>query len=228
MKARTRKNMDMDAAKLAEAQKVLGARSETETVDLALDYVRLLEMENRGTGQQSEEWGNYYGDLIAYVAALRDVRAIPALIGAITTGNIAAQGLVDIGDTALPPVLDAWESPDDLTRTAALHTLAKFITAPTPISPSGLAQAKRAVLASLSDTSGTVRSAAVRKVQQWDDPSIDQILEKLASSDPFWYPQRKGRLYPVRIDARRALQERARARRARSPRNDSAAVNKPM
>jgi hypothetical protein len=36
---RTRKNMDMDAEKLARAQKVLGARSETETIDMALDYV---------------------------------------------------------------------------------------------------------------------------------------------------------------------------------------------
>ena len=31
--------MDMDPAKLAEAQALLGARTETETVDLALDYV---------------------------------------------------------------------------------------------------------------------------------------------------------------------------------------------
>jgi len=37
--SRVRKNMDMDAVKLARAQKVLGAASETETVDLALDYV---------------------------------------------------------------------------------------------------------------------------------------------------------------------------------------------
>ena len=36
---RMRKNMDMDPHKLAEAQRVLGARSETETVDMALDYV---------------------------------------------------------------------------------------------------------------------------------------------------------------------------------------------
>ena len=36
---RTRKNMDMDAEKLARAQEVLGAASETETVDMALDYV---------------------------------------------------------------------------------------------------------------------------------------------------------------------------------------------
>jgi Arc/MetJ family transcription regulator len=37
--SRTRKNMDMDAEKLAKAQALLGTRSETETVDRALDYV---------------------------------------------------------------------------------------------------------------------------------------------------------------------------------------------
>lgn len=36
---RVRKNMDMDAAKLRAAQQALGARSETETVDRALDLV---------------------------------------------------------------------------------------------------------------------------------------------------------------------------------------------
>jgi Arc/MetJ family transcription regulator len=37
--SRVRKNMDMDAAKLAAAQRILGASTETETVDRALDYV---------------------------------------------------------------------------------------------------------------------------------------------------------------------------------------------
>lgn len=37
--ARVRKNMDMDTQKLREAQEVLGTRTETETVDKALDYV---------------------------------------------------------------------------------------------------------------------------------------------------------------------------------------------
>lgn len=36
---RVRKNMDMDAAKLQAAQAALGTRSETETVDRALDLV---------------------------------------------------------------------------------------------------------------------------------------------------------------------------------------------
>jgi hypothetical protein len=34
-----RKNMDMDVRKLAEARRILGARTETEAVDRALDYV---------------------------------------------------------------------------------------------------------------------------------------------------------------------------------------------
>lgn len=36
---RVRKNMDMNAAKLSAAQELLGTRTETETVDAALDYV---------------------------------------------------------------------------------------------------------------------------------------------------------------------------------------------
>jgi hypothetical protein len=36
---RIRKNMDMDPKKLSAAQAILGARTETETVDLALEYV---------------------------------------------------------------------------------------------------------------------------------------------------------------------------------------------
>jgi Arc/MetJ family transcription regulator len=36
---RVRKNMDMDAKKLAAAQRILGTVTETETVDLALEYV---------------------------------------------------------------------------------------------------------------------------------------------------------------------------------------------
>lgn len=40
---RVRKNMDIDARKLAAARRVLGARTDTETVDQALDYVVFLD-----------------------------------------------------------------------------------------------------------------------------------------------------------------------------------------
>jgi hypothetical protein len=58
--------MDMDAAKLAEAQRVLEARSETETVDRALDYVLL----------QAQVFGAL--DRLAAAGGLDDVFAAPA------------------------------------------------------------------------------------------------------------------------------------------------------
>lgn len=36
---RVRKNMDMDVAKLDAARRILGTRTDTETIDQALDYV---------------------------------------------------------------------------------------------------------------------------------------------------------------------------------------------
>ena len=64
--ARTRKNMDMDAAKLAKAQELLGARTETEAVDMALDYVLF----------QGEVMGAL--DRIAALGGLDDVFGAPA------------------------------------------------------------------------------------------------------------------------------------------------------
>jgi Arc/MetJ family transcription regulator len=62
---RTRKNMDMDAEKLARAQKLLGARTETETVDMALDYVLF----------QGEVFDAL--DRLAAVGGLEDVFSVP-------------------------------------------------------------------------------------------------------------------------------------------------------
>ena len=39
---RIRKNIDIDAHKLAEARRLLAARTDTETVDMALDHVLMI------------------------------------------------------------------------------------------------------------------------------------------------------------------------------------------
>jgi hypothetical protein len=53
---KVRKNMDMDAAKLATAQKVLGTRTETETIDEALNLV-LFQHEVAGAISRLAELG---------------------------------------------------------------------------------------------------------------------------------------------------------------------------
>src|SRR5688500_2706545 len=74
--------------------------------DVALASIRLLERENHMMflegGTDSEEISNYYGDLIGHVAALENPQAVRALIGAITTGGMATDGLAALGDVAIP------------------------------------------------------------------------------------------------------------------------------
>lgn len=64
--SRVRKNMDMDARKLSAAQRVLGARTETETVDMALDYIVAL----------GDEFAAL--DRLAALGGLEDIFAAPA------------------------------------------------------------------------------------------------------------------------------------------------------
>lgn len=62
---RIRKSMDMNAAKLEEARRILGARTDTDAVDQALDYVIF----------QSEVFGAL--DTLAALGGLRDLDEPP-------------------------------------------------------------------------------------------------------------------------------------------------------
>lgn len=53
-----------------------------------------------------DDYSNYYGDLLAVVAAVGDPRAIPALADAMGTGNLAMGALVAFGRPALEAVLE--------------------------------------------------------------------------------------------------------------------------
>jgi HEAT repeat protein len=77
----------------------------------------------------SEEYVNYYGDLIAAVAALQDVRSLDALVGAIATGNMAIGTLVGFGKQAVTPVARQLQHTDPHVRSAAARTLSQMVTA---------------------------------------------------------------------------------------------------
>ncbi|MFN8062929.1 MAG: hypothetical protein U0Q12_27505 [Vicinamibacterales bacterium] len=49
--------------------------------------------------------GEYYGDVVQMVAGCEDVAAIPALVGALSTGNMVIKALARFGEQALPQVL---------------------------------------------------------------------------------------------------------------------------
>lgn len=89
------------------------APDKTEAIKIAL--FKALEMENAAVSAQAVEFRrsggkktlsaeqvDYYGDLIAAVSSLKDLRAVDGLIGAIGTGGMATGSLAEFGN----PVLD--------------------------------------------------------------------------------------------------------------------------
>ena len=105
---------------------------------LKVGLIHLLAVENAGTKEtvpatearpentteeHDEEFSDYYGNLIGVVADLNDERAIPALLGAIGTGEMAGRGIAKFGDKALGPLLDLLHDSDNLVRSSVLFTI---------------------------------------------------------------------------------------------------------
>jgi len=77
---------------------------------LAIALIHTLETENSlgwrdRAGVTPEAFSNYYGDLVGPVAALRDPRALQALVDVIDTGNMAEDGIAALGAAAIPLVV---------------------------------------------------------------------------------------------------------------------------
>lgn len=100
--------------------------------------IRLLERENQFVQAQrreyertgktlSEAYVDYYGDLIASVAALKDQRAVNALLDVIATGNMATRALAGFGRLALDQVLKRLDDPDQTIREAAVRVLVQML-----------------------------------------------------------------------------------------------------
>jgi HEAT repeat protein len=161
----------------------------------------------------TEGYTNYYGDVIASVASLKDARALNALAAALSTGALATRGLAELGPQALNPVLGKLNSDDPITRGAATQAL-QFMASPENRDKFGdaatKAQIKNGLLRAAADRDFGVRIMAARALTLIPDADTVAVLEKLATSDPATLPGQKadegGDFYPVRQAARRALQ----------------------
>jgi hypothetical protein len=180
--------------------------------------INLLAVENEifisgEPGSRTEDDGEYYAEVIDTVASLHDDRAIPALVGAMSTGGMAVSGLMKYGDKAIPPVLEKLKSPDAFVRASALRTSVDLLQASK--APGAQEQLHQVLLSSLQDKSYAIRSLAVLNIGCLDDrQKFVPLLEQIAKTDPAKSPGLKpldggdnGELYPVRYDARLVLRE---------------------
>jgi len=83
--------------------------------------------QNDPTISLSEEYVTYYGDVIAAVSALRNERSIPALIGAITSGDMATSTLAGFGNKAIDSIMIQLGSGDEDVRGAAVIVLLEML-----------------------------------------------------------------------------------------------------
>lgn len=190
------------------------APAQADAIRLGLINALALEnpLANGTTMQLPEEYTEYYADLIAAVATLRDPRAVNALIGAVESGGMATGGLGKLGSAAYGPTVALLSSSkDDSTRESALYVLSAMLDGLAAANPEG--KGLQVAIANhlrrgLSDASFGVRMAALDGIAKLpaDSPTL-QKLEAMAAADPYEASQAGGDrgVFPVRGAAKRAL-----------------------
>lgn len=175
---------------------------------IRLQLIKLLERENHRTSVQEfdEEFSEYYASLIGAVSSMEDPRAVTALIGAITTGTMATDGLAVLGDAALNAVEQVARSPDRNTRSAGLFTLTTMLRKHSAkLREENRVRVKARLLEALSDPSAEMREAAINGTFDLRDPDILAVIQRMAVSDTAKVVSTGGVRFPVREAAQRWL-----------------------
>ena len=198
--AARRTEFELNAAALTE-KALLDRASDRSAISNAL--IALLEREQKVTFSAAEgslpEWyGDYIGDLIVSVGRLKSPSAVNALLGFITTGGGAIDGLIDIGPTALPPLLRVVDSSDVMVRSSAAIALGRMATrkAEIGLTAQQVTDIRAKLLAKLSDSQPNVRAGAIYGLRAFNDGVVrSAVLQLQQDSYSVGGAERR---YPVR------------------------------
>jgi HEAT repeat protein len=185
-----------------------------ETVKTAL--IRLLTTENarmKSARSYTEEYGNYFGDLLGTIGALHDRRAIDTLLDNLGTGDMATKALAGFGKDSLDRVLMRMDDSSLLIRQSATITLSEMLdpSVHAPLDSAAIGRIKAALLSALRDKSFFVQIAAIEGLTLLPGDDVTAVLKTVAADDPFHRPTVDGRgiSYPVREAAQKALSLRS-------------------
>ncbi len=205
----------MRGQKWAEREKAFGeaaellASSNTSEKDvelLRLGIIHLLVHENSGGLREpddvtaethgegyGEDKAEYYVGLIELVASLKDARAIPALLGAASSGDIAIRAVVDFGKEALDPTLAQAQNPDPDLASGALHVIRVMLATHTLTDFDSKLRIKNTLRLNLSSTEYRIREGALGAVEYLDDrQEFVPLLRDIAERDPYKSPYNLG------------------------------------
>jgi hypothetical protein len=158
-------------------------------------------------GTYTENDTEHWAAAVDLVSSSDDERAIPALVGAMTTGGMATHGILKYGQKALKPVLDKLDDPDPLVRSGAVSTAITILK--TKNDAVSQAQIVSLIRMAIHDREFLVRSVALYAIDNFgaDREQFLPALKEMAEHDPFQVPGQTN--YPLRTSAGKLLQETA-------------------
>ncbi len=180
---------------------------------LTVGLISLLNVENATVDSGiplSQDYVDYYGDLIMAVSILEDKRAIPALLGAVKTGGMATDAIARLGDEALNATVDSLGRTKDIEARAGLAGVLQKMAVPGRASsfadPNSAPTLKSTLLRLSQDNEDpVVRRQALFGLGRYSDSDAQAVLKRLAESDNYSLSISGKTVFPLRIAAQKAI-----------------------
>ena len=166
------------------------------------------------TGVLKTGFDGYFGDLIWAVAALNDVRAVDALMEVIGCGSLARDGVIAIGEPALPAILRDLDRADldrDMSLIMALAEMSRILQLDNPASTHHDSARKQLVRATKAENPH-LRIIAAEALSEFKHPEVESAMRTLARSDTATRQVNGRTVYPVREVAQRWLERHGSSR----------------
>jgi hypothetical protein len=205
-----------DATKITKS----GKEAPQDVDRLRVGIFQLLATENNdkipaADEREGDENSEYYESVISFVARSADERAIPSLLGAVSTGGTAIRGVAQFGKKALGPTLEQVKNQDSKLASGAVFVIREMLIMGTSSDPESHLQIKNALRSALISPEFVVRLSAIGAIECLEDrEEFVPMLKEVAERDPVRLADQRpddggdnGEFYPARRNARRLLRK---------------------
>ncbi len=149
---------------------------------------------NKSYGEgYGEDKAEYYASLIGFVADLGEERAIPALLGAASTGGMATRAVARFGEKALDPTLAQVKSQNPDLASGALFVILQMLKMQTVSDLDSHNRIKNSLRSALASREDRIRGNAMLPIEYLGDrEEFVPVLQDIAEHDPYKSPYNLG------------------------------------
>ncbi len=140
-----------------------------------------------------DQWTEGDGETIlslrSLLSRIGDVRSKDVLLEGMKSGSRVSEGLLLIGHSIVPAIMDSLFSDEPLMRTGAMNNLRRMAEGdPDFFTQQELSLIRTHLIESLGDEDGVVRRGTLRALEVFGDESVMPLLERIAAQDEYIHP----------------------------------------